>query len=142
MVDLRDMFRRKPPQPGRQGFARSRADITVVEEQYEVGLEQPVRDAPPVARRAATPRQQPQPQARQSQAQRRATTTAHAPRTDYLAVHGIEKSFGSRQVVRGVSIYVRRGEAVGLLGHPLVAAPEAVLATVRSLVAQGIVKRP
>ncbi|HRO01908.1 MAG TPA: LPS export ABC transporter ATP-binding protein, partial [Nitrobacter sp.] len=30
--------------------------------------------------------------------------------------HGVEKSFGSRQVVRGVSIYVRRGEAVGLLG--------------------------
>ena len=28
----------------------------------------------------------------------------------------MEKSFGTRQVVRGVSIYVRRGEAVGLLG--------------------------
>jgi lipopolysaccharide export system ATP-binding protein len=37
-------------------------------------------------------------------------------RAGYLAVHGVEKSFGSRQVVRGVSIYVRRGEAVGLLG--------------------------
>jgi lipopolysaccharide export system ATP-binding protein len=37
-------------------------------------------------------------------------------RTGYLAVHSVEKSFGSRQVVRGVSIYVRRGEAVGLLG--------------------------
>jgi lipopolysaccharide export system ATP-binding protein len=44
--------------------------------------------------------------------------TAHrpAPRAGYLAVHGIEKSFGTRKVVRGVSIYVRRGEAVGLLG--------------------------
>ncbi|MGC1665013.1 MAG: LPS export ABC transporter ATP-binding protein, partial [Bradyrhizobium sp.] len=31
-------------------------------------------------------------------------------------VHSVEKSFGTRQVVRGVSIYVRRGEAVGLLG--------------------------
>ncbi len=31
-------------------------------------------------------------------------------------MHSVEKSFGSRQVVRGVSIYVRRGEAVGLLG--------------------------
>jgi len=39
-----------------------------------------------------------------------------AARPGYLAVHGVEKSFGSRQVVRGVSIYVRRGEAVGLLG--------------------------
>jgi len=37
-------------------------------------------------------------------------------RPGYLAVHSVEKSFGARQVVRGVSIYVRRGEAVGLLG--------------------------
>ena len=41
---------------------------------------------------------------------------ARATDRDYLAVHGVEKSFGSRQVVRGVSLYVRRGEAVGLLG--------------------------
>lgn len=34
----------------------------------------------------------------------------------YLAVHGVEKSFGSRKVVKGASLYVRRGEAVGLLG--------------------------
>ena len=34
----------------------------------------------------------------------------------FLAVHGVEKSFGSRKVVKGVSLYVRRGEAVGLLG--------------------------
>jgi lipopolysaccharide export system ATP-binding protein len=34
----------------------------------------------------------------------------------YLAVHGIEKSYGGRKVVRGASFYVRRGEAVGLLG--------------------------
>jgi lipopolysaccharide export system ATP-binding protein len=110
MVDLRDMFRRKAPQRGQQGFARARADITALD--AGTVLEQPVRDAPQVARRAATPQVQPQPQP----AQRRRTTAATAPRTDYLAVHGIEKSFGSRQVVRGVSIYVRRGEAVGLLG--------------------------
>jgi len=36
--------------------------------------------------------------------------------SDYLAVHGIEKSYGTRKVVRGISLYVRRGEAVGLLG--------------------------
>src|SRR5207344_1115451 len=48
------------------------------------------------------------------------TNGAAAPRPTkrpgYLAVHSVEKSFGTRQVVRGVSIYVRRGEAVGLLG--------------------------
>jgi len=39
-----------------------------------------------------------------------------AMRHAYLAVHGVQKSFGSRTVVRGVTLYVRRGEAVGLLG--------------------------
>jgi lipopolysaccharide export system ATP-binding protein len=37
-------------------------------------------------------------------------------RPAYLAVHGVEKSFGGRKVVKGVNLYVRRGEAVGLLG--------------------------
>jgi lipopolysaccharide export system ATP-binding protein len=45
-----------------------------------------------------------------------ATAPRNAKRPGYLAVHSVEKSFGTRQVVRGVSIYVRRGEAVGLLG--------------------------
>jgi lipopolysaccharide export system ATP-binding protein len=33
-----------------------------------------------------------------------------------LTVHGVQKSFASRMVVKGVSLAVRRGEAVGLLG--------------------------
>jgi lipopolysaccharide export system ATP-binding protein len=33
-----------------------------------------------------------------------------------LAVHGVEKTFGTRKVVKGVSLHVRGGEAVGLLG--------------------------
>jgi lipopolysaccharide export system ATP-binding protein len=33
-----------------------------------------------------------------------------------LSVDGVEKSFGGRKVVKGVSLRVRRGEAVGLLG--------------------------
>jgi len=33
-----------------------------------------------------------------------------------LTVHGVEKSFANRMVVKGVSLAVRRGEAVGLLG--------------------------
>ncbi len=33
-----------------------------------------------------------------------------------LTVHGVQKSFGNRMVVKGVSLSVRRGEAVGLLG--------------------------
>jgi lipopolysaccharide export system ATP-binding protein len=60
------------------------------------------------SRPAATSPQQARTRPREAQ--------ARATDRDYLAVHGVEKSFGSRQVVRGVSLYVRRGEAVGLLG--------------------------
>ncbi|MGB3865701.1 MAG: LPS export ABC transporter ATP-binding protein [Xanthobacteraceae bacterium] len=107
MVDLRDMFRRRAPKQGEPGFARAqaRADITTLDPRFDGGLDRSARDAPPTGRLAAASRPQAQPQP-QSQ----------ASRANYLAVHGIEKSFGSRQVVRGVSIYVRRGEAVGLLG--------------------------
>ena len=43
----------------------------------------------------------------------------HAQRTPFagvLQVVGVKKSFKKREVVRGVSLQVRRGEAVGLLG--------------------------
>jgi lipopolysaccharide export system ATP-binding protein len=46
----------------------------------------------------------------------RARREPQAPPQGYLAVHGVEKSFGGRKVVRGTSLYVRPGEAVGLLG--------------------------
>ncbi len=112
MVDLRDMFRRRAPKRGPKGFARTSADITALDEGIGDMLQAPVRDAPvrDVPRAGAPAPQRPQ-RVRQQQPQSRA-----APRAGYLAVHSIEKSFGSRQVVRGVSIYVRRGEAVGLLG--------------------------
>ena len=55
-------------------------------------------------------------QARSAAPQRRPREESRQQPRDYLAVHGVEKSFGSRKVVRGVSLYVRRGEAVGLLG--------------------------
>ena len=38
------------------------------------------------------------------------------PESGALTVQGVQKSFGSRMVVRGVSLSLRRGEAVGLLG--------------------------
>ena len=92
-------------------------------------LTSPVRDAPPMARAAPVPgvelpRPAPEPAREERPPAREArpakTNGASAPRLikrpGYLAVHSVEKSFGTRQVVRGVSIYVRRGEAVGLLG--------------------------
>jgi lipopolysaccharide export system ATP-binding protein len=47
---------------------------------------------------------------------RTADPTAKGDRQGVLAVHGVEKSFVGRKVVNGVSLHVRKGEAVGLLG--------------------------
>ena len=132
------MFRRRPAKRGPAGFARSREDITALGDSFGDMLTSPVRDAPPMARavpvpgldlpqpepslelaREEAPRARPQPARIPANAPAK-TNGATAPRLikrpGYLAVHSVEKSFGTRQVVRGVSIYVRRGEAVGLLG--------------------------
>jgi lipopolysaccharide export system ATP-binding protein len=140
MVDLLGMFRRRPAKRTAPGFARSRDDITALGDSFGGMLTSPVRDAPPIAREAPVPRlelpaaesyvPQPAPAAEQRRPRPQATKPAAKPartngaasaprmatRAGYLAVHSVEKSFGTRQVVRGVSIYVRRGEAVGLLG--------------------------
>lgn len=133
MVDLFSMFRRRPAKRGRPGFARQ--DITALGDSVGGLVASPVRDAPPIARdqpmqasdpygleAPARPRQpaaQP-PKARPVAKSNAKSNGAGGPqllrRPGFLAVHSVEKSFGSRQVVRGVSIYVRRGEAVGLLG--------------------------
>src|SRR3954452_25060864 len=117
MVDLLGMFRRRPAKRSAPGFARSHADITALGDGIGELLTSPVRDAPPIARDAPLPK----PHApRTEQRRARKTNGAAAPRlaqrAGYLPVHSVEKTFGTRQVVRGVSIYVRRGEAVGLLG--------------------------
>jgi lipopolysaccharide export system ATP-binding protein len=134
MVDLLGMFRRRPAKRTPVGFARSREDITALGDTIGDMLTSPVRDAPPMARTAPVPGLDlpiPQPAAERPRAEAPRpspkpgkpagkTNGAAAPRLikrpGYLAVHSVEKSFGTRQVVRGVSIYVRRGEAVGLLG--------------------------
>ncbi len=145
MVDILGMFRRRPAKRGRAGFARSREDITALGDSFGDMLTNPVRDAPPIARDAPLPgldlprphqpgvdrpprAEQPRPRPKSSNkpaANRPASGPARTNgsggpqllrRPGYLAVHSVEKSFGTRQVVRGVSIYVRRGEAVGLLG--------------------------
>ena len=49
---------------------------------------------------------------------RRGSGNGAAPteRRALLSVHGVAKTFVGRKVVRGVSLHVRKGEAVGLLG--------------------------
>jgi lipopolysaccharide export system ATP-binding protein len=124
MMDLLGMFRRRPAKRGKLGFARSREDITALGDSMGEMLTSPVRDAPPLARAAPSPTldlprvEKPRPTPAKPAAAKTngAAAPRLAPRAGYLAVHSVEKSFGTRQVVRGVSIYVRRGEAVGLLG--------------------------
>jgi len=144
MVDILGMFRRRPAKRGRAGFARSREDITALGDSFGDMLTNPVRDAPPIARDAPLPaldlprphqpgvdrppRAEPRPRPKSSNKPAANRPASRPSRTNgsggpqllrrpgYLAVHSVEKSFGTRQVVRGVSIYVRRGEAVGLLG--------------------------
>src|SRR5262249_41536418 len=137
MMDFLSMFRRRPAKRGKQGFGRPRGDITTIQDSLEDLLPNAVRDAPPIAREAPMPgyspsrppepsanvrppqdrpRQRPQPAARPAKTNGASGAPQLLRRPGYLAVHSVEKSFGSRQVVRGVSIYVRRGEAVGLLG--------------------------
>ncbi|UYO39775.1 LPS export ABC transporter ATP-binding protein [Rhodopseudomonas palustris] len=116
MVDLRGMFRRRPKAPG---FGGARNDITGYGDDVGDLLTSPVRDAPPIARSesyAAPPRQPAAAAAPRRAVAPQAAAPQAAPAFSYLAVHGVEKSFGTRKIVRGVSIYVRRGEAVGLLG--------------------------
>ncbi len=124
------MFRRRPAKRGPPGFARSREDITALGDTIGDMLTSPVRDVPPMARQAIPVAHDvalPQPSALAPALEKArppkskgkvngATAPRLTKRAGYLAVHSVEKSFGTRQVVRGVSIYVRRGEAVGLLG--------------------------
>jgi lipopolysaccharide export system ATP-binding protein len=139
MVDLLGMFRRRPAKRGKAGFARSRNDITALGDGIDGLLTSPVRDAPSIAREAPSgvelPRSSPAPEFPRDLLRPERPRPRFAPakgarpgkgngaavpqllrRPGLLAVHSVEKSFGSRQVVRSVSIYVRRGEAVGLLG--------------------------
>ncbi len=55
MVDLLGMFRRRPAKRGKAGFARSREDITALNEGMGDMLRGSVRDAPPLARTVPAP---------------------------------------------------------------------------------------
>ena len=113
MVDLFGMFRRRPVKRTPLGFARSREDITALGDSMGEMLTSPVRDAPPLARGVASvsldlpPAETPRPAPARSRPAARTNGAAAprlTPRSGYLAVHSVEKSFGSRHVVRGVSI--------------------------------------
>ena len=116
------MFRRRPAKRGPPGFARSHADITALGDTMGDMLSARCatrRRLPANAGRRkwnAAPAGKAASGAAAAKTNGAAAAPRLATRAGYLAVHSVEKSFGTRQVVRGVSIYVRRGEAVGLLG--------------------------
>ena len=106
---------------------RERIDLSASNVAMDDLLRAPPRRAPAVSSPAAhghgqSPIPQPPPHSPPPSARTGAKPGYAAPRPQqtqrggFLAAHALEKSFGSRQVVRGASLYVRRGEAVGLLG--------------------------
>ncbi|CCD87761.1 putative ABC transporter (ATP-binding protein) [Bradyrhizobium sp. ORS 285] len=140
MVDLLGMFRGRPAKRGQRGSARRRDDITSMDDPFGPSQvddplavladsvrndsvrneQQPSMRINPRSPQNTEQIQRKRPASQPTPAKPRSNGNGGGPqllrRPGFLAVHSIEKSFGSRQVVRGVSIYVRRGEAVGLLG--------------------------
>ncbi len=127
------MFRGRPAKRGQRGSSRRRDDITAMDDPFGNSYsDDPLAALADSVRDETVPRINPRSPQNTEQIQRKRPASQPTParprnngagggpqllrRPGFLAVHSIEKSFGSRQVVRGVSIYVRRGEAVGLLG--------------------------
>jgi lipopolysaccharide export system ATP-binding protein len=75
----------------------------------------PVRQ-PPSSPPPSSPPPLQEPRSTPARSRRRDDAVPPGDRKGLLSVHGVEKSFVGRQVVKGVSLSVRRGEAVGLLG--------------------------
>jgi lipopolysaccharide export system ATP-binding protein len=100
--------RERPPerQPERQP---ERPQERQPERQFERPVERvPDRQPAPAPQREARP---PRPRRRSD-----GNGAAGMDRKGVLSVHGVEKTFVGRMVVKGVSLHLRKGEAVGLLG--------------------------
>jgi lipopolysaccharide export system ATP-binding protein len=120
-LNILTLFRRRAAAPTR----RSPSDRWRIDLDSMGGTMQAVRAdavAPQVRRRQeeSVPqirrRQDERPPAQEAVRRRDEGGPRQQAKPAYLAVHGVEKSFGKRKVVKGVNLYVRRGEAVGLLG--------------------------
>ena len=120
MVDFSDLYRRLTGQSrSPRRFGRERIELGSIGDRMADIVGRPIRETLGLAKRPAPIHFEQDTAPTPAQPRQRINGGAQpraAPQAGYLAVHGVEKSFGSRQVVKGASLYVRRGEAVGLLG--------------------------
>jgi lipopolysaccharide export system ATP-binding protein len=103
-----------PPWPRRRRLERRALRAEPAARRADLRAElQVLRPEPQAAREPPAPR----PEAAPPRPRLQAIRPDHPPaRSDCLAAHGLDKAFSGRRVVNGVSVHVRRGEAVGLLG--------------------------
>jgi lipopolysaccharide export system ATP-binding protein len=94
-VNILSLFRRRP-QPDRRTARQPAGPV--------------IRQVAPAAANAQSARQTSAEAQAAASRPRRDGDGRQATRPAYLAVHGVEKSFGGRMVVKGVTLYVRRGE--------------------------------
>jgi lipopolysaccharide export system ATP-binding protein len=116
MVDIFGKFGRRPAKRGQPHAARAGEDITALDGSFDAPLAETAREQPAMRINPRSPQNTEMLQRKAKPSKTPNGGVQLLRRPGFLAIHNIEKSFGSRQVVRGVSIYVRRGEAVGLLG--------------------------
>jgi lipopolysaccharide export system ATP-binding protein len=121
-----DAQQHRPPAPAQSEQAW---DPTVLPQMADTGAliasqpipqtEVPPQQAPPPPSPAQPVQAPPGPSATEQMPEQLARPSAGAltvTGNEWLAAHGLEKSFGRRRIVKGVSLGVRRGEVVGLLG--------------------------
>jgi lipopolysaccharide export system ATP-binding protein len=100
-------------QPGRSTKARSKPSPQPKQREREERQER--QERPERERTGQNPPPRP-PQAVKPTRRSDGNGAARGDRKGLLEVHGVEKSFVGRKVVKKVSLHLRQGEAVGLLG--------------------------
>src|SRR5216684_580967 len=103
MVDLFGMFRRRPAKRSPPGFARTRPDITSLEDAMD-SLTNPVRDAPRIARDGVRDPAPPRPETRQETRQEARQETREAELNSLL------DEFNSTRLRKTPSIALSGGE--------------------------------
>jgi lipopolysaccharide export system ATP-binding protein len=102
----------KPARPTRPGLSARAADSA----REALARVRALLPESAIQQGESLPQSRPSPHPQRRPAAPAAPTVMRAPKAGALAATGLQKSYKGRQVVRGVTLAVRRGEAVGLLG--------------------------